>query len=260
MSKVISIINQKGGVGKTTTTASLGYGLVQRGYKVLLIDLDPQADLSLHLGVPSPDELENTVSDLILDVIKGELIDYSKYVLELDNNLYIIPSNIELASLETAMNDFFNKRYIVNSFLEDIKDIFDYVIIDCPPSLGIYTTNALAASDSVIIPTQAQAFSRRGITHLLDTIKNIRRYNKNLHVEGILITQMQSDTMAAKAVRERIKSNYGDRVKIFDTTIPRSVVAEKAAFMGVAIQSFSKDNSVSVAYEKFIDEVIKNEI
>ena len=187
MSKIIAIANQKGGVGKTTTAVNLGTGLASEGKKVLLIDGDPQASLSISLGYDEPDKLEVSLVDILSNVVNEEEIPENYAVLNVRDNVDLIPSNIELSAVEISLVNTMSRELVLKSYIDSIKDKYDYIIIDCMPSLGVMTVNALACADTVLIPVQAAYLPVKGLQQLIKTIYTVkRRLNAKLEIEGIM--------------------------------------------------------------------------
>mgnify|MGYP000916922023 CR=1 FL=1 len=220
MCKVIAISNQKGGVGKTTTTVNLGIGLARQGKKVLVIDADPQGSLTASLGYVEPDEIGVTLATIMTAVINGEEIDLTDGILHHKENIDLLPSNIELSALEVMMGNVMSRELIMKDYIEAVRNEYDYILIDCMPSLGMMTINALVAADSVLIPVQAAYLPVKGLQQLIRTIAMVKkRLNRKLVFEGILLTMVDFRTNYARDVAGKVRESYGDKIEIFDTAI-----------------------------------------
>lgn len=254
--KVIALTNQKGGVGKTTTAVNLGIGLVKQGNKVLLIDADAQANLTMALGYSKTDDIPVTLSTLIQKIIENEPVDIQSGILRTDECIDLIPSCVELAGMEAALIDTKNRDSILKTCINKVKQSYDYVLIDCMPSLGMLTINALAAADSVVIPNQPHYFSIKGLEQLLRSVSMVKRQiNPKLRIDGILMTMVMPRTRITQTVISTVKNAYGRNIKVFDTQIPFSIRAVEATAEGKSIFAYDKSGKVAAAYEQFAKEV-----
>ena len=248
---VISMCNQKGGVGKTTSTINLGAALADYGRKVLLVDLDPQGALSAGLGVPHY-ELDNTVHNLMIEprVPVEDVLIHTRV-----EGLDLIPSNIDLSAAEIQLVNEVGREQTLGRALRPVLDRFDYVLIDCQPSLGLLTVNALACSDGVIIPTECEFFSLRGLALLTDTVDKVRdRLNPKLVISGILVTRFDTRTLNAREVMARVLERFGDLV--FDTVITRTVRFPETSVAGEPITTWAPKSTGALAYRALACEVI----
>ena len=233
MSIIQSISNQKGGVGKTTTSAALSSAIANHNKHVLLVDLDPQANLTMMLANHSPDTIPITVADVLSKVIDDRPISPGEGIIKINDHIDLLPSNIQLSGLETSLVNAMSRENILKTYLNEIKHKYDYVIIDCMPSLGMLTINALAASDSVIIPVQPHFLSAKGLELLLRTIGKVRRQiNSSLKVDGILMTMVDKRTNFTREIMNLLQETYGDQIRIFKSEIPISIRAVEASADG----------------------------
>ena len=256
---VIAVVNQKGGTAKTTTVENLGIGLAREGKKVLLVDTDPQGSLTISLGYPRPDELEITLFDLLNKTINEDSVSAGEGILHQAEGIDLIPANISLAGLEVALVNTMNRERILKQFLEPIKGNYDYVLLDCMPSLGMLTVNALAAADAALVPVQANYLSAKGLEQLLQTINKVKRQiNPKLRIEGILLTMVDGRTNYGREISSLIRDTYGGHIKIFNSEIPRSVRAAEISAEGKSIFLHDPKGKVAEAYLNLTKEVMTN--
>ena len=253
--KTIALANQKGGVGKTTTAASLGVGLCRQGKKVLLIDADAQGNLTQMMGWSQPDELSPTLADLMGGVITDKLIEPGEGILETREGVHLVPANIDLSAIEVTLVNTMSRETVLRQLLARVSDRYDYAIIDCMPSLGMLTINALTAADSVIIPVQAQYLPAKGLEQLLKTVARVRRQlNPRLEIDGILLTMVDERTKLSKGIVDLIRRTYGGHV--FTTQIPRSVRAAEISVEEKSIYDLDRNGRVATSYEHLTKEVL----
>ena len=254
---VIVVTNQKGGVGKSTTCENLGIGLAMEGKKVLLVDTDPQGSLTISMGWQQPDELPTTLSTLMQKAMNDQPIQPGEGILHHAEGVDLIPANIELAGLEVALVNSMNREKMLKQVLESAKREYDYILLDCMPSLGMLTINALAAADTTLIPVQAQYLSAKGLEQLLQTVGKVRRQiNPKLKIEGILLTMTDSRTNYGKQIDTLIRQAYGSKIKVFDQTILRSVRAAETSAAGKSIFQHDPKGKVAEAYQSLAREVL----
>ena len=255
--KTIAICNQKGGVGKTTSTVNLGIGLAMQGKRVLLVDADPQGDLTTCLGWNDADNLQNTLSDKMMEVVQGKENNPFNGILHHKEGVDLMPSSSDLFDFEISLVTAMNREVILKSYLSEVKDKYDYILIDCSPSLGMMTLNSLSAADSVIIPVQAHYLPAKCMTQLLRTVNKVKRYiNPNLKIDGILLTIVDNRTNLAKSTVDALRENFGSHIRIFKSQIPMAVKAAEVASKGKSIYAYEPNSTVSKAYTEFTKEVL----
>ena len=253
--KTIALANQKGGVGKTTTAASLGIGLSRQGKKVLLIDADAQGNLTQMLGWSQPDELSPTLSTLMEKIIAEQPITPGEGILHHPSGVNLVPANIELSALEVTLVNTMSRETVLRQYLSTVADRYDYALIDCMPSLGMLTINALTAADSVIIPVQAQYLPAKGLEQLLRTITRVKRQlNPKLEVDGIVLTMVDSRTTLAREINALVRKTYGGHV--FASEIPRSIKAAEISVENKSIYDHDRSGKAALAYENLTREVL----
>ena len=251
MSKIIAIANQKGGVGKTTTAINLGALLAHAGKKTLLIDIDPQGNAGSGLGT-NVMSLEKTTYQLLLDLVNVEEVTIKTKI----NNLHLMPSNIDLSGIEIDLKDDPQKEFCLKNKIMPLKSSYDYILIDSPPSLGLLTINALAASDSVMVPLQCEYFALEGLTQLLRIINLTQKeINPTLQLEGVLLTMYDSRTKLSSQVVQDVREHFKD--KVFEIIIPRNIKLSEAPSFGEPIHLYDSDSMGAIAYQKLVKELIQ---
>ena len=258
--QIIAIANQKGGVGKTTTCANLGIGLAQEGKKVLLIDGDPQGSLSISLGYSRPDTLPVTLSDMMSKVLTDSLIQPGEGLLHHAEGVDLMPADIRLSGMEMSLINAMSRETILRQYLDTVKWDYIHILIDCQPSLGMLTFNALAAANRVLIPVQLEYLAAQGLEELLQTISKVRRQiNPKLQIDGILLTMVDGRTNFAKEISALLRETYGSKIKVFGSEIPHSVRAKEISAEGKSIYAHDPEGKVAAAYKNLTKEVLKLE-
>ncbi len=256
---VICIANQKGGVGKTTTAAALAQGLSEHDKRVLLIDWDPQGSLTITMGL-NPDNLGRNVYDVLAATLKGENNPsiHDAIVPTSNPNIELVPANIELSQAQLDLVGILNRELILKEMLQPVRQSYDFILVDCLPSLGLLTINALSAADRIIIPLQADYLAMKGLTLLLYTIIRVKdKINPALEILGILFTMTNSRTVHSREVMEVTRKAFGDKIRVFDTIIPSSVRFKEAPAAGESILTYAAKSDGANAYRLFTEEVMK---
>ena len=257
MAKITAICNQKGGVGKTVTAVNLGIGLAREGKKVLLVDMDAQGSLTASLGYQRPDQMENTLATILGRIILDEPVLPGEGILHQAEAVDLLPANIELSGLEVTLVNTMSRERILRDYLNSVRDQYDVILLDCCPSLGMLTINALAAADQVLIPMQAHYLSIKGLEQLIRTISNVKRkINPGLEIAGILITMADLRTTYSREIIELLRNSYGDKLRIFNSIIPQSIRAAETSAEGRSIYLHDPAGKVSAAYASLTREVL----
>ena len=243
-------------VGKTTTTVNLGVGLANTGHRVLLVDADPQGSLTISLGIKDPDSLNESLATVMSASIEDIQLPTETGIIHHKEGVDLMPSNIELSGMETGLFNTMSREFVLRNYINTVKKNYDYILVDCMPSLGMMTINALVAADSVIIPSQPNFLSTKGLNLLLRSISKVKRsINPCLTVDGILFTMVDCRTNNAKDIISSMRYSVGQNIRVFDAEIPHSVRAAESSLAGVSIFAHDKMGKVAQAYEKLTKEV-----
>ena len=257
MARIYAICNQKGGVGKTVTAVSLGIGLAREGKRVLLVDVDAQGSLTASLGYRNPDQMEVTLATVMGQVIQDLPLQPGMGILHHSEGVDLLPANIELSGLEVTLVNTMSRETVLQECLRSVQEQYDVILLDCCPSLGMLTINALAAADQVLIPVQANYLSIKGLEQLLRTISKVRRQiNPNLDIAGILVTMADMRTIYTRDVIDLLHSAYDGKLKVFDSVIPASIRAAETSAEGRSIYLHDPAGKVSAAYAALTKEVM----
>ena len=258
--QVIALVNQKGGVTKTTSCVNLAAGLAQAGKKVLVVDCDPQASLTISLGNPQPDRLPITLSDMMGKVLNDQPITPGEGILHHPEGIDLMPADIQLSGMEVSLVNAMSRETILRQYLDTVKNQYTHILLDCQPSLGMLTVNALAAANRIIIPVQAEYLPAKGLEQLLQTVAKVRRQiNPKLQIDGILLAMVDSRTNFAKEIAALLRDTYGSRIKVFSSEIPHSVRAKEISAEGKSIFAHDPNGKVAAAYQSLTKEVMKIE-
>lgn len=258
--KVIAVANQKGGVGKSTTVYNLGAGLAMEGKKVLLLDVDPQGDLTKMLGLRKPHELPLTLGNAMNNIVAGVSGGEHSEIYHHHEGFDFVPGNRTLSAVEVGLVNVMSRETVLRQYVDDVKKDYDYVLLDCRPSLGMLVINALSASDYVLIPVQADYFAAEDMTELVGTVQSIKRQiNPKLKIDGILFTMVDSRTNEAKEIIASLRAHYGEKIRVFGAEIPFSVRAAETSGRGKSIYAHDKNGKVAAAYHALTKEVLEIE-
>lgn len=258
MSAVINLLNLKGGVGKTVSSINLACALKELGKKVLILDSDSQGNIATSMGRYS-DKLEDTLANLMSEMIDADIsLERIQECIITLGNIDVLPSNSMLAGLDYRLMNAYGREYIIKSITDKLKDVYEYIIIDCPPSLGLIVINALVASDYTLIPVEAQYLSFESLGVMVNTIKMVKmKLNPNLNIAGIFLTKYQERTNMSKGIKSKIKETYGEEIKVFEEHIPYSIKAAEQTLYGKSLIELNPNHPVSKAYRNIAKELVK---
>lgn len=260
VASIIGIVNQKGGTGKTTSCVNLGVDLAHEGKRVLLVDCDPQGSMTISLGYPQPDALPVTLADLMANVLNDEPVVPKDAILHHAEGVDLLPANISLAGMEVSLVNAMSREMTLKRVLGNCSREYDHILLDCSPSLGMLTINALAASDRIIIPVQSQYLSVKGVEQLLGTVARVKQnINRKLKIDGVLLTMVDCRTNNSREIASLLRSTYGGKIKIFNTEIPRSIRAAEISAEGKSIFEHDPGGKVAEAYHALTKEVLQIE-
>jgi len=258
MGKTIFVGARKGGVGKTMTAASLGFGLAKQGKRVLLLDCDSQFSLTVSMGIREPDKLAATLTSVLTDIISDRDFESTAGILHHSEDVDFLPANSGLTGIELALTQIIGRESILRRYLDEVKSAYDYIIIDTAPTLDLLTINALAAADSVIIPVCPKFLDALGLEQLLKAVAQIKRQiNPSLSISGILLTIVDRRANLTREVIESIEQAYGRNIRIYNEHIPRSVKAAECSAQGVSIYTHDPNGKVAAAYSSIVEEVLR---
>ena len=257
--KVIAMANQKGGVSKTTSTVNLGIGLARKGQRVLLVDADAQGSLTASLGFQDPDNMDYTLATVLGKIIFDKPFDPEEGLLHHQEGIDLMPGNIETSGLEVSLVNVLRREYVLKEYIDSLKSNYDWIIIDCPPSLGMMSINALAAADSVLIPVQTGYLPAKGLEQLIKTIRRIirQKINPRLEIEGILLTMVDRRSNYSKEIIKSIEEGYGGSIQIFEKERPMLVRVSECSALGMSIYKKSPRCKAAIGYESLTNKIME---